>query len=87
MKLYEPFKKWKDGGVIWIFSDPHFGDSDCKLMDKRWISPEEQVDRINSKVGKKDTLIIIFNKKNIIFAITNSNNCERRTQLNIHLFR
>ena len=59
MKLYEPFKKWKDGGVIWIFSDPHFGDSDCKFMDKRWISPEEQVDRINSKVGKKDTLIIL----------------------------
>lgn len=59
MKLYEPFKKWKDSGVIWIFSDPHFGDSDCKLMDKKWISPEEQVDRINSKVGKKDTLIIL----------------------------
>lgn len=41
--LYEPFKHWSDGGSIYILSDMHFGDSDCKLMDKDWISPDEPV--------------------------------------------
>lgn len=57
--LYEPFKKWLDNGPIWVFSDPHFNDEDCKIMDPDWIDPEEQVKRINTKVGKKDTLIIL----------------------------
>jgi calcineurin-like phosphoesterase family protein len=58
VKLYDPFNKWyKRNGVIWLISDTHFGDSDCKLMDPNWPTPEEQVNIINSYVGKNDTVI------------------------------
>lgn len=57
--LYEFAKNWSRNGAVWIYSDPHFGDPDCKLMDNNWPSDEEQIRLINSKVGKKDTLIIL----------------------------
>ena len=50
--LYEPFRHWSDGGSVYILSDTHFDDADCKLMDPGWITPEEQVDIINSLAGK-----------------------------------
>lgn len=60
VKLYEQFNRcWYNGGVIWVISDTHFNDSDCKLMDPNWISVDEQVKLINSCVGKNDTLIIL----------------------------
>ena len=57
--LYEPFKKWSDGGQVWVYSDPHFEDNDCKLMSEDWPTPQEQIVKINSKVGKNDTIIIL----------------------------
>ena len=57
--LYEPFKKWSDGGQVWIYSDPHFEDNDCKIMSADWPTPQEQVTKINSKVGRNDTIIIL----------------------------
>lgn len=57
--LYEPYRHWAEKGTIWLFSDPHFEDADCALMDPNWITPEEQVKLINSCVGKTDTLIIL----------------------------
>lgn len=57
--LYKPFENWSDFNVIWVYSDPHFNDSDCKLMDENWPSAEEQIKKINSKVGKKDVLILL----------------------------
>lgn len=57
--LYEPFKHWSEMSGVFILSDTHFNDSDCKLMDKNWISVDEQVDRINKLVHKNDTLIIL----------------------------
>ena len=39
LTLYEPFRHWSETGSVYILSDPHFGDSDCKLMDPRWIEP------------------------------------------------
>lgn len=57
--LYPFAEKWSRHGAVWIYSDPHFGDSDQKYMDINWPSDEEQIKRINSKVGKKDTLIIL----------------------------
>lgn len=65
IKLYKPFEHWYHGGSIWVFSDLHFEDSDCKLMDPNWPTPEEQVKLINSKVGKKDTLIILGDVGNV----------------------
>ena len=57
--LYEPFKKWSDGGQVWVYSDPHFEDNDCKIMSTDWPTPQEQVIKINSKVGRNDTIIIL----------------------------
>lgn len=57
--LYENFKRWSVKGSVYIISDLHFGDSDCKLMDENWISPDEHVDLINSIVKKNDTLIVL----------------------------
>ena len=55
--LYKPFKYWSEKGGVYIISDTHFDDPDCKLMNSDWITPEEQVLRINSRVHKNDTLI------------------------------
>ena len=57
--LYEPFRHWSDGGSIFILSDLHFDDDDCKLMDYGWITPEEQVAIINKTVGKNDTFVCL----------------------------
>lgn len=57
--LYEKFQPWSKNGSIYVFSDSHFSDSDCKLMDPNWITPEEQVNIINKLVHKSDTLILL----------------------------
>lgn len=59
IKLYESFQHWQDQGVIWLYSDPHFNDPESKLMNPNWPDAEEIVKKINSKVGKLDTLIIL----------------------------
>lgn len=58
-QLYKCFQHWSEGGSVYIFSDPHFEDVDCKLMNPNWITPEEQIERINNIVHKGDTLIIL----------------------------
>ena len=40
--LYDKFKPWSAGGSVWIFSDPHFEDPDCPLMNPGWITPYYQ---------------------------------------------
>lgn len=57
--LYEPFKHWSEGGSIYIISDTHFGDPDCKLMNHDWPDPEDAADMISAVVKKDDTLIIL----------------------------
>lgn len=58
-QLYKTFQNWSAKGSVWVYSDPHFGDSDCKIMDPNWITPEEQLKKINDKVKKDDTLILL----------------------------
>ena len=53
--LYEPFRHWSDGGSVYILSDLHFDDEDCKFMSPDWITPEEQLSVINGIVMKNDT--------------------------------
>lgn len=55
--LYEPFQHWSSRGRVWIISDTHFDDPDCKLMDPDWPHAMQLVNRINSPIGKQDTLI------------------------------
>lgn len=59
LTLYKPFRHWSEGGSVYILSDLHFDDSDCKLMDPGWISPEEQLAIINSVVAKGDTFVCL----------------------------
>lgn len=55
--LYETFRKWSATGSVYIISDTHFDDSDCKLMDPNWITPQEHMEIIKQNVRKGDTLI------------------------------
>ena len=57
--LYEPFRHWSEGGSVFIISDTHFADSDCRLMDPGWITPEEQIEIINSTVARSDTFVCL----------------------------
>ena len=57
--LYEPFRHWSEGGSVYILSDLHFNDGDCKLMDPNWITPKEQVTIINNMVKRNDTFICL----------------------------
>lgn len=58
--LYEVFaERWLKGGSVWIYSDPHFADDEMKYLRKNYIGDEEQVRRINSKLGKNDTIIFL----------------------------
>ena len=66
--LYEPFKHWSENGSVYVLSDPHFGDADCKLMDPDWILPEEQVERINALVMKSDTFVCLGDVGNPVYV-------------------
>ena len=56
--LYKIFDHWHVEGTLFIYSDPHFNDPDLKKGINR-PDAEELVKLINSKCGRKDTLIIL----------------------------
>ena len=55
--LYPQFQRWSETGSIYIISDTHFEDADCKLMNPNWITPEEHMNILKEKIHKVDTLI------------------------------
>lgn len=57
--LYKIFDYWSEHGTVWLYSDTHFNDKE--LNDGIMARPdaETQIKNINSKVGKKDTLILL----------------------------
>ena len=57
--LYKPFQHWSETGSVYILSDLHFADSDCKLIAPDWIEPEEQIKIINDRVMKNDTFVCL----------------------------
>lgn len=59
LTLYEPFRHWSETGSVYILSDLHFADADCKQMDPGWVEPEEQVAIINKTVMKNDTFVCL----------------------------
>lgn len=63
--LYPKFQSWSNIGSIFIISDTHFDDADCKLMDKNWISVAEQQEILRSTIHKNDTLIHLGDIGNI----------------------
>ena len=56
--LYKIFNHWSEEGTLYIYSDPHFNDPDLKKGIDR-PSADELVQKINSKVGRKDTIVIL----------------------------
>ena len=57
--LYKTFDHWHQEGTLWIISDTHFGDADIRHGFPDRPADAELVKRINSYVGRKDTLIIL----------------------------
>ena len=53
--ISELVRRWS----VYILSDLHFDDWDCKLMDPTWIAPREQLAIINGIVMKNDTFICL----------------------------
>ena len=45
--LYDIFKSWSAKGSVYIYSDPHFNDSEMKYIRKDYIGDEDQIKRIN----------------------------------------
>lgn len=55
--LYETFRKWSATGSIYLISDTHFDDADCKYMNPNWIAPQEHMEKLKKEIHKSDTLI------------------------------
>ena len=68
VKLYDKFYYWQSHGSVWLYSDPHFADDEMKWLRADYIGDDEQVKRINSKVGKNDTLVILGDVGDISFV-------------------
>ena len=63
--MYKIFDHWHKEGTLWIYSDPHFDDAELAAGVANRPSAEEQVKMINSKVGKKDTIIFLGDIGNV----------------------
>lgn len=58
--VYDVFNEmWKDYQTIHVISDLHFAEDDLKRAFPNRPSDEELVKMINSKVGKKDLILIL----------------------------
>lgn len=68
VQLYEKFRPWSETGTVWLYSDPHFGDEELRSLVPSRPTDEEQVRLINSKVGRKDTLILLGDVGDIEYA-------------------
>lgn len=63
--LYKMFDHWHKEGTLYIYSDPHFDDAELAAGVVNRPSSEEQVKMINSKVGRKDTIIFLGDIGNV----------------------
>lgn len=59
--LYDNFAHWyhNNMGTVYFYSDPHFNDEEIKYLRSNYIGDMEQVTRINSKVGRCDTIVFL----------------------------
>lgn len=67
MKLYDAFEHWHEKGSVWLYSDPHFSDEEMKYLRKNYIGDDEQVKRINSVLGKNETIVFLGDIGNVYF--------------------
>ena len=66
--LYKPFQNWGKDGAAWVIADTHFGEDDLRAAYRRRPDPETFVKTINSKVGKKGTLILLGDVGDLEYA-------------------
>lgn len=66
--VYKIFNDRWCNQTVWCISDTHFGDEDLRAGMPNRPSDEELVRRINAKVGRKDTLIVLGDVGDIEFA-------------------
>ena len=57
--VYKIFNDRWCNQTVWCISDTHFGDEDLRAGMPNRPSDEELVRRINAKVGRKDTLLLL----------------------------
>ena len=66
--IYGVFEHWFNGGTVYIYSDPHFGDKELfeKYRSKKFENiktveefDKMQIDNINRCVGRTDTIIFL----------------------------
>lgn len=67
-QFYKQFQHWGEHGTVWIYSDPHFGDEELRTGKHNRPCDGELLRMINSKVGRKDTLICLGDVGDIEFA-------------------
>lgn len=65
--LYPTFQHWSEKGSVWIYSDTHFDDIDCKFMDPCWPDPEIQLANLKECCHKNDTLLLLGDVGNPIY--------------------
>ena len=65
-QLYKCFQHWSKEGTVWVYSDPHFNDEEAAGYGR--ISDEEQFQKINSKVGKNDTILLLGDVGDVEFV-------------------
>lgn len=68
LSLYEPFRHWSERGAVYILSDLHFKDKDCKLIATDWPEPEEQLAIINKMVSRADTFVCLGDVGNLKYV-------------------
>lgn len=61
-------ERWKDLQTCWIIADTHFSDPDIEKAYPNRPTDEHLVKLINSKVGKKDLLLILGDVGDLEFA-------------------
>lgn len=68
--LYDEIaKRWlANRGSVWIISDPHFNDPEMAHIRKDYVGDDEMVRRINSKVGKNDTIVFLGDIGDVSFV-------------------
>lgn len=57
--LYPRFREWSARGSVYLMGDTHFGDTELQAGIPTRPSDEDLVTRINKRVGRNDTFVLL----------------------------
>lgn len=57
--LYPIFQRWTKTGSLYIISDPHLDDADCKIMAANWPDARTYINNLRKQVLPSDTLVCL----------------------------